>query len=135
MFDIKPAENNPADAVLFSASDAVVKLKQGNTGNLGFSRDGYYFSFHYKVPENKWTTIAIASNNKGTSLFVNGELIEKLEGKVKTFKELPDDPPMPVFQTLFFPLKNIGCAVNAFKGMVKNVKVYNYILAKEGTIE
>ncbi|WP_018630269.1 family 20 glycosylhydrolase [Niabella aurantiaca] len=126
VFEIRPAKNNPGDAVLFSSPDAIVKLQQGNTGNLGFSRDGYDFTFNYKVPADRWTRIAIAGNNKGTRLYVNGELADRLEGQKKGFANIKDS--INIVQTLFFPLKYIGAKKNAFSGSVRNLKVYNYML-------
>jgi hexosaminidase len=128
-FTINPTAGNLADAVIFSSENAIVKLKQLNTGRLGFSREGYDYNFNYTVPENEWTKIAITGNNKGTTLFVNGVLIERLEGNMHSFANTKDK--MAKVQTLFFPLKYIGDTRRSFKGSIGQLKVFNKVLTAE----
>ncbi|WP_046368506.1 family 20 glycosylhydrolase [Flavihumibacter petaseus] len=128
-FYINPAKGNEADAVLFSSKDAVVKLKQGNSGKLGFSREGYDYHFNYVVRENVWTHIIITGNSKGTSLYVNGNFVEKLEGAVQEFNGGKDK--IAKQQTLFFPLQYIGDGKNSFTGCISSLKVYNNSLSPE----
>lgn len=99
-FSIFPSANNPDDAVLFSSNDAVLKLKQQSTGKLGFSREGYHYTFDYRVPEMQWNHIVITGDNKGTSLYVNGVLMEKLAGAKRSFA---NGKTTAKVQTLFFP--------------------------------
>jgi hexosaminidase len=127
-FSISPSANNADDAVLFSSKDAVVKLKQQSTGKLGFSREGYHYTFDYTVPEMKWSHIVITGDNTGTSLYVNGVLIEKLAGAKRTFA---NGKTTAKVQTLFFPLQFIGDKKNAFKGYIDNLKVFNCVLADD----
>jgi len=129
-FSINPHEGNARDAVIFSSTDATVKLKQQGTGKLGFSREGYAVCFNYEVPVKQWTRLAIVGDNQGTTLYVNGVLKEKLAGAKRTFA---NGKQMAKVQTLFFPLQFIGDKENAFKGLLKNIKAYNYILS-EGEI-
>jgi len=124
-FFIKPDKNNADNAVLFSSPDAVVKLKQQSTGKLGFSRENYDYHFNYEVPAGQWTHIVITGDNKGTSLYVNGSLAEKLEGNKNVFA---NGKAIAKVQTLFFPLQFIGDRYNAFKGYLKDIKVFNCIL-------
>ncbi|MBO9619240.1 MAG: family 20 glycosylhydrolase [Niabella sp.] len=121
-FSIKPDGANGPNAVLFGSKDAVVTLNQQGTGKLGFSREGYHYSFDYSVPVNEWTNIVIKGNNKGTSLYVNGVLKEKLEGAKRTF---PNGKQTAKVQTLFFPLQFIGDKNNAAKALIRNLKVFN----------
>lgn len=125
-FTIKADAGNKADAVIFSSDDAVVKLTQQQTGKLGFSREGYNYHFNYTVTPGVWTRITITGNHKGTSLYVNGQLVEKLEGAVKTFPNT--DKKNAMVQTLFFPLQYIGAKTNAFKGSIQKLQVFNKIL-------
>jgi len=127
-FLIKPEKNNKDNAVLFSSPDAILKLKQQATGKLGFSREGYHYSFNYTVPEETWTHITVTGTNKGTTLYVNGVLVEKLEGAKNTF---PNGKQMAKVQTLFFPLLFIGDTHNAFKGYIDDIKVFNCVLPAE----
>lgn len=128
-FYLNPSTGNKDDAVLFSSSDAVVKLKQGSTGKLGFSREEYDYYFNYTVPENKWTHIVITGDNKGTALYVNGSFTERLEGAVKEFNNGKDK--IAKVQTLFFPLQFIGDGKNSMKGCISSLKVYNRVLSAE----
>lgn len=128
-FTIKADADNKADAVIFSSDDAVVKLMQQQTGKLGFSREGYDYYFNYTVQPDVWTKIVITGNHKGTSLYVNGQLVEKLEGAVKTFPNT--DKKNAKVQTLFFPLQYIGAKTNAFKGSIQKLQVFNKILSPQ----
>lgn len=128
-FTIKADAGNKADAVIFSSDDAEVKLTQQQTGKLGFSREGYNYHFNYTVVPGVWTKITITGNNKGTSLYVNGQLVEKLEGAVKTFSNT--DKKNAMVQTLFFPLQYIGAKTNAFKGSIQKLQVFNKILSPQ----
>jgi hexosaminidase len=127
-FKINPSENNAANAVLFQSNHATVKLKQGNTSNLGFSHEGTDYDFGVAIPENKWTTIAITGDNNSTTLYLNGELAKKLmREKIPTgFK----NDSIWVMKTLFFPLNKIGDSSNSFIGKMKDLKVFNQILSE-----
>lgn len=127
-FSIKPEQNNRRDAVLFSSGDAVVTLNQQGTGKLGFSREGYHYSFDYSVPVNEWTKIVIEGNHKGTTLYVNGVLKEKLEGAKRTF---PNGKQTAKVQTLFFPLQLIGDQKNAARALIRDLKVFNVELSND----
>ncbi|SMO76659.1 family 20 glycosylhydrolase [Solitalea koreensis] len=127
-FSINPDKNNTDNAVLFSSPDAVVKLKQQSTGKLGFSREGYHCNFNYSIIPEQWTHITITGNNKGTSLYVNGVLVEKLEGAKRTFFNGKQTAKV---QTLFFPLKYIGDKTNAFNGYLDDLRVFNTILSDD----
>lgn len=128
-FWINPDQSNTADAVLFSSTDAVVKLKQQQTNKLGFSRENYHYNFNYSVPADTWTHITITGNNKGTSLYVNGTLVERLEGAMQEFSNTKDK--IAKVQTLFFPLQYIGAPQGSFKGYMDDLKVYNKLLSAE----
>lgn len=126
-FTVKADEKNPDDAILFSSPNAIVKLKQQATGKLGFSRENYNYNFNYELPSNTWTNIVITGNNKGTSLYVNGSLVEKLEGNMREFANTKAKTAK--VQTLFFPLQYIGSESNSFIGYMDNLKVFNKILS------
>lgn len=124
-FWINPDANNSPGTVLFRSENAVVKLKQGKTGNLGFSREGYNYDFGYTIPENTWTHIGITGTNKGTSLYVNGELQKKLADDWIQFADKKKTK-MRKSETLFFPLKTIG----GFHGKLDELQVWNKILSE-----
>lgn len=125
-FSIMPEEGNASNSVLFGSKDAIVTLNQQGTGKLGFSREGYHYSFNYSVPAYEWTSIAIKGDNKGTALYVNGVLKEKLEGAKRTY---PNGRQTAKVQTLFFPLQFIGDKKNAAKALIRNLKVFNVTLS------
>lgn len=119
---INPKENNPPNAELFSSRDAVVTINQQGSGKLGFTRENYHYNFDYQLPADQWTHITIKGNHKGTSLYVNGILKEKLEGAKRVY---PNGKSTAKVQTLFFPLEYIGSKNNAAKAMISDLKVFN----------
>lgn len=127
-FAVKPEPGNAPNAILFGSEDAVVTLNQQGTGKLGFSREGYHYNFDYTVPVNEWTNIAIKGNHKGTALYVNGVLKEKLEGAKRTY---PNGKQTAKVQTLFFPLQFIGDKKNAARALIRGLKVFNVELSDD----
>ena len=126
-FSVCPdAEGQSVSGVLFKGPHSTVYTNWENTGRIAFTRDGYAFSFgSFILPEGKWTDITIKGDWKGTSLYVNGKLQERLEGRKKRvhnpkYNRLEN---MPIQETLVFPLQYIGDTINGFKGKVKNVKI------------
>ncbi|ANI90757.1 hypothetical protein A9P82_11715 [Arachidicoccus ginsenosidimutans] len=124
-FFINPSGNNNDNASIFSSPDAVLKLKQGNSGLMGFSRDGYNFSFNYAVPANVWTHIVIAGTNKGTDLYVNGKLQDHLYDHFIQFHD-KDSTKRRLVETLFFPLQQVG----GFNGKIDELKIWNRVLSE-----
>ncbi|KKO52923.1 discoidin domain-containing protein [Paenibacillus sp. DMB20] len=111
---VKPDPDNPDDAVLMESPVGKIKLKQGKTGKLGFSKEHYDSTFDYVVPEGEWTHILLKGDNKGVTLFVNiDEHVERLEERY------------PKMHTLVLPALRIGSDSNAFKGVLDNVMIYN----------
>ena len=108
---------------------AVVGLLEYNWENprrIAFSRDGYTFVFNsYRLPADQWTTIRIEGDYKGTSLYINGALQERLEGRTMQVyrKEYDRMEHMTYQETLIFPLQQIGDSRNGFKGKLKNILV------------
>ena len=125
-FWIYPSANNVNDATIFKSPNAVLKLKQGSTGKLGFSRDGYNFDFDYMVPENTWTHIVIGGTNKGTSLYINGKLQKKLYGNLIEFTD-KDKTKLPKVETLVFPLQTVG----GFNGKIDELQIWNKVLTDQ----
>ena len=121
------ADGQSISGVLFQGPHSTVYTNWENTGRIAFTRDGYTFSFgSYILPEGEWTDICIKGDWKGTSLYINGKLQERLEGRKKRVFNPKYDrlENMPIQETLVFPLQQIGDSINGFKGKVKNVKVW-----------
>jgi len=111
---IKPDPGNPDNAVLMESPAGTLKLKQGGSGKLGFTKEHYDSTFNYAVPEGKWTHITLKGDKKGVTLFVNlDEYVERLEEQA------------PKLNTLVLPTPRIGSETNAFKGLLDNVMIYN----------
>lgn len=109
--------------VLFQSDDAVFYLSDPVKGLLGFSRDGYLYTFNYRVKPGK-CTLAVEGDNKATRLYVDGKLVEELNMRTFYFNEGKDK--RNYISTLVFPLKEAGM----FKSRISNLKVYNYNLSK-----
>ncbi|WHY78401.1 NPCBM/NEW2 domain-containing protein [Neobacillus sp. WH10] len=100
-------DENKSEGVVLESSDSSLKLVQKDTNKVGFSREGYDFSFDYSLPVGQWVHLALNGTTKGTSLYVNGELRESTN------------------RTLVLPLSTIGSKTKAFKGTLDEFRVYN----------
>lgn len=123
-FEICPDMEPEIDAVLFKGPHSEFITNWQNTGKFAFRRDGYEFVFHaFRLPAEKWSKIRIEGDMKGTSLYVDGKMAERLEGrigKVYNFKSQRKDA-IWYQETLFFPLHQIGDRLMGFKGRLRNV--------------
>ncbi|WP_457269449.1 family 20 glycosylhydrolase [Pedobacter sp. UYEF25] len=125
-FWIRPQANPNSDITIFKSENASFKLKQNQSGKLGFSREGYDYDFNYTVPENIWTNIVVTGTNKGTSLYVNGKLQKKLYDNWIQYND-SNKTKVRKMETLFFPLNKIGF----FNGTIDELKIWNNILSDE----
>lgn len=117
-FYINPSEGNTANAAIFTSPNATFKLLQASTGQLGFSRDGYDFNFNYILPVGVWTKVTVTGTNKGTCLYINGVLQDKLQDQWIQYNDKAQTRRRRV-QTLFFPLQEAG----HFKGSLRQLKI------------
>lgn len=123
-FELCPDATPNADAILFKGPHSEFVSNWQNTGKFAFRRDGYEFVFHaYRLPAGQWTKVRIEGDVKGTSLFVNGQLQERLEGRVgEVYNEKRQRKDRFWYQeTLIFPLKQLGDTKMGFKGKVRNL--------------
>ena len=123
-FEICPDSIPNIDAVLFKGPHSEFVTNWQNTGKFAFRRDGYEFVFHaYRLPESKWTKVLVEGDVKGTSLFIDGQLQERLEGRIgEVFNAKSQKKDRIWYQeTLIFPLKQLGDTQMGFKGKMKNV--------------
>ncbi len=117
-FDLT-ATDNPNGTALFTSDYSTFYLTNPENGKLGFSRNDYDYQFNYVVPLGQKVNISIEGTNQATTLFVNGELKEKLEViPHKDDVDVKKDKRKWV-QTLVFPLKK----VERFNGKIENLKV------------
>ncbi len=121
--ELCPAKENSGDAVLFCSPDA--KVIYNSQHQLAFERDGYTYVFDYVLQPEKWHQLAVTGDAKGTSLYVNGRLQQRLEGQQRVVKDNKGrESRMYIQQTLVFPLRQIGDQGNGFAGKIKNLEVY-----------
>lgn len=119
-FDIKPARGNKSNAILFQSRHGVVTLNTNGKGKLGFSRDGYTYTFNYAPKNNYWQTIRIVGDYKSVALYVDGKEEETLTAYKKT-EGIPTG--FNFQQTLVFPLEKVGDTKNGFKGEIRNLQL------------
>lgn len=117
-FDLKPSAGNNANAILFQSYFSKVTLNTGGSGKLGFSRDGYTFTFNYLPTTGTWQTIRLTGDWRGVTLYVDGQRIERLT--------VQHNGKFNVHRTLFFPLEAAGDATNGFKGEIKNLQLAKF---------
>ena len=121
-FEIAPASGNSTESVLFRSPDAVVVYTAG--GQLGFRRDGYFYTFDYQLKPAEWQKIKIEGDAKGTTLYVDGKQEQRLEGKKRVVKDKNGrESTMYIQQTLVFPLEQIGDTEDGFTGKIRSLKV------------
>ena len=110
-----------SERVLFSSSNAELVLNpKDDKIEIGFKRDGYFYSFSNLLDKNKKLKLAISGDHKGTSLFIDGKEVERLEGRVEEYrKEDGRESNMFIQQTLVFPLREIG----GFEGILYELTV------------
>lgn len=122
-FEINPKSNNQSDAILFQSAYGNITLNTSGSGKLGFSRDGYTYTFNFVPQNNTWQTIRLVADYKSVTLYVDGEQKDHLVAYKKT-EGIPNG--FNFQQTLNFPLGKIGDQKNGFSGAIKNLKL-NYI--------
>ncbi len=124
-FEICPDEKQNIDCVLFKGPHATVYSNWNNRGKLAFSRDGYTFVFHAAaLPAGKWSKVRIEGDHKGTTLYIDGQRVERLQGRVSSHYNLQHKRKnyMYIQETLVFPLEQIGDPINGFKGKLRGLR-------------
>ena len=119
-FDLEAAAES-CGTELFRSPNAVFYLADPVSGLFGFARDGYLNTFNYRPYPGEKVHVKVQGDNVSTSLFINDQLIEKMDIQKRYFNGGKDS--MNYVRTLVFPLEKAG----SFKGRVTNLKVYNEI--------
>lgn len=119
-FDLKPERNNRSDAILFQSQHGKVTLNTEGKGKIGFSRDGYTYTFNYAPKNRVWQNVRIVGDHKSVALYVDGKEQETLTAYKKT-EGMPSG--FMFQQTLVFPLEKVGDIRNGYKGDIKNLKL------------
>mgnify|MGYP001775696234 CR=1 FL=1 len=81
------------------------------------------YTHGYRLPAGKWTAIRIEGDIAGTSLFVDGEMAERLEGRRREVwnHRYSRKDSMRIIETLIFPLGQIGAEEMGFRGSLRNI--------------
>ncbi|WP_010662387.1 LamG-like jellyroll fold domain-containing protein [Marinilabilia salmonicolor] len=114
-FEVKVNEDSKQEQVLFSSHTGSFKIVQNKTGQVGFSRDGFDYSFNYTAPEDQWIKIKLIAKGRTLKLFFDGE---KIEGPTRN-----KYPETARFNTFILPLEYIGHKDNALNGALRNLKI------------
>lgn len=104
-------------AVLTESKRAKFYLSDPVGGMLGFSRDGYLFTFKHSGRPGVTEHITIKGTNKKTELWVNDKFVQALNYDEKL---AADKKAYNVVRTLVFPLSKAGL----FKSAVTNFKAH-----------
>lgn len=124
-FDMEAANENYGTE-LFRSPNAIFYLADPVKGMFGFSRDGYMNTFAFRPYPGEKISVKITGDALSTSLFINGQLIERMGIEKRYLNEA--EKQNNFIRTLVFPLKNAG----NFKSKITNLKVYNR-LCSHGT--
>lgn len=105
------------------------KASQKNTGKVGFSREGYDYSFDYTLPKGEWHVLEFRSGKDTVSLYVDGELKDsnpeiyfanhpttELSAKLSSHN-------ITKICTMMVPFGRIGSDTNSFKGEIDYVTI------------
>lgn len=113
---VKRTSDSTEEQILFESPYGSIKAVQNETGQVGFSRERFDYSFNYTLPLNEWVELEFKNQQNVMQLYVNGELVdtlgddERIEGR-------------PMLATGMFPMATIGSETNAFIGYVDDVRI------------
>lgn len=93
--------------VLLSSPRSTFYLSDPIRGMIGFSRDGYLFTFKYRGRAGRRETLRIEGDKQGTSLYADGRLVERLDPDV-AYRSNEKKETYKVLRTLVFPLQQTG---------------------------
>lgn len=103
-------------SMLTTNGDTEFYLADPVTGRIGYTRDGYLFSFDYALRPGEKHLLRFEMTNKSTSLYVDGKLRQTLGPDQRL---AADKQPYNIIRTLSFPLKKTG----HYKSLVEYIKV------------
>lgn len=122
----KEASDGQEEQILCESSSRfgnyAVKAVQKETGKVGFSREGYDYSFDYTLPNNAWVYLTINGYQNKAELYINNELVDTLSSNSSEGGK---------YATLVLPVERIGSKTNSFKGLIDEVKIKNEATVKE----
>jgi len=122
-FTLLPAIGNNQNVTLFKSDDARIFLLNNDGLRLGFNRENYTDVFDFVFAPDKSYKIVLTGNERGTWLYVDGKLVQKMEGKKLSFTNT--DGKISQMQTLVFPLNYLGDDKNGVFGLISDLRIYN----------
>lgn len=118
-FDIEGEDETPGTK-LFESPNAVFWLSDPISGHMGFSREGKLSTFRHDVRKGDKLHVKIAGDNRQTSLYVNGKLIDNLNiRRMRQETTKKGRRAMAEVHTLVFPLTKAG----QFNSKISNLRV------------
>ena len=105
----------PKGTILMENPYSCVWLSDPIGGWLGFSRDGYLYTFRHKGTPGKKEHICIQGTNRSTTLYVNGKSVQELGIEKRFYMK---DKTYNYIRTLVFPLQKTG----SFNSRITNFK-------------
>lgn len=126
-FWVKKAAGGSSDEqVLFEGSstlgDYTIKAVQKKTGKVGYSREGYDYSFDYTLPEDEWVHLTIKGYKDKAELYVN-DSDTAIPAVMDTATKLGTQYRLA---TLNIPIKYIGSTTgNSFNGLIDEIELTN----------
>lgn len=132
---VKMDEDASGEQILCESKDAfgtygtyAIKAVQKNTGKVGFSREGYDYSFNYTLPKGEWVELTFQGGDDKAQLYVNGELVDSNPDMyyfnhpdTEMTAALPSSIKKVV--TMLLPVGRIGSTTNSFKGQIEYLTV------------
>lgn len=97
-------------------------ITKNGTSYVGFSREGYDYTFNYTLPKNEWVELSFHGGQDQVALYVNGQRV----GNNPTCYEA-NHPEVSrgngKVATMMVPIGRIGSNTDSFKGQIEYVKV------------
>lgn len=109
----KDAEGKPIEQVLFESPYGTIKAVQNGSGKVGFSREGFDYSFDYALPIGEWVELEFRNTFTVATLFVDGKEVGTLGSPDRT----------KLKATMMIPFARIGAQSHAFDGYVRDVRI------------
>lgn len=106
-----------------------LKASVKQTGKVGFSREGYTYSFDYTLPKGKWVELAFHSGQDTVALYVDGQLEDDNPGIY--YDNHPDEERSSIIasrgttkiSTMMVPIGRIGSKTESFEGQIDFVTI------------
>lgn len=106
-----------------------IKAVQKNTGKVGFSREGYDYSFDYELPKGEWVELTFQGGKDKVALYVDGEMVDNdpdiyfANHETTELTATLKAKGITKVCTMMIPMGRIGSKTKSFKGEIDYVTV------------